>query len=266
MSYILDALQRSDNERTVSHVPTLGSGRKARRRRRTDWRQTLVGLLAIGLILLFLAFWFRAQLADMITDLRGGDDVQAGLAANAPPPPKPQTSDPQATQAPGQPRARTETVRIQVPQPAPRQRAPAQRVAPAQRAVVNEEVYSRSTGQMAQPAGQSNAQSVQETVQNAIQPAPASSSPENTVSVQTEQANQDEVEDSNNLPSNVRRDLPQMQLNVVSYSSNPEKRFVMIDQKILREGDSAPGGMTIEEITSDGPVMAWRGRRFLMRP
>jgi len=57
-----------------------------------------------------------------------------------------------------------------------------------------------------------------------------------------------------------------MMLNVVSYSQNDDKRFVMIDQKIYREGESVQGGMTIEQITEDGPIMSWRGRRFLMRP
>ncbi len=59
---------------------------------------------------------------------------------------------------------------------------------------------------------------------------------------------------------------PPLDINVVSYSSDAERRFIMVDQRIYKEGAQLPGGAVVEEITVDGPILSFAGRRFLKTP
>lgn len=65
------------------------------------------------------------------------------------------------------------------------------------------------------------------------------------------------------LPLTYRARVPTFSINVHVYAPEPARRFVMVDMKRYREGDTLPVGPRVESITSDGLVLAWRGRRFL---
>lgn len=65
------------------------------------------------------------------------------------------------------------------------------------------------------------------------------------------------------LPLTYRAQVPTFAINVHVYAPEPARRFVMVDMKRYREGDTLPVGPRVESITSDGLVLAWRGRRFL---
>lgn len=45
------------------------------------------------------------------------------------------------------------------------------------------------------------------------------------------------------------------------YSGNPADRRVMIDNTMLRQGETLPSGMKVEEITPDGVVLVFEGQR-----
>ncbi|MEM7357497.1 MAG: general secretion pathway protein GspB [Pseudomonadota bacterium] len=55
-------------------------------------------------------------------------------------------------------------------------------------------------------------------------------------------------------------------VNVVSYSEQPEQRFVMINGKLYREGEFVRAGLMIERITPESVVMIDRGRRVERQP
>jgi len=55
-------------------------------------------------------------------------------------------------------------------------------------------------------------------------------------------------------------------LNVVSYSDVPERRFAMIDQRIVRETDTVAGGILVKQIRPDGVILAVGGDEVLLRP
>jgi general secretion pathway protein B len=58
--------------------------------------------------------------------------------------------------------------------------------------------------------------------------------------------------------------LPELRLDMWAYDQKPENRFVLINMKRLREGDSLPDGVRVEAITPDGAVLSHNGTRFLL--
>ena len=44
--------------------------------------------------------------------------------------------------------------------------------------------------------------------------------------------------------------------------STPAERFVFINMRKLREGDSLPEGVRVDEITQTGALLSYRGTRF----
>lgn len=68
------------------------------------------------------------------------------------------------------------------------------------------------------------------------------------------------------LEPSIRNRLPKLDINVLSYSENRPKRFVMIDQNIFKEGEGVGNGIVIDEITRTSVVMSFEGVRFLLFP
>ncbi|HEC12081.1 MAG TPA: hypothetical protein ENI80_02365 [Acidiferrobacteraceae bacterium] len=68
------------------------------------------------------------------------------------------------------------------------------------------------------------------------------------------------------LPLDYRKQFSDMVLNVVSYSQDPKRRFVMIDLQVYREGQRVKAGPRLEQIQADGAVLSYAGTRFMLRP
>jgi general secretion pathway protein B len=58
--------------------------------------------------------------------------------------------------------------------------------------------------------------------------------------------------------------LPELRLDLHVFAAKPQDRFVMINMKKLHEGDSLPQGVRVESITPDGAVLSQNGSRFLL--
>jgi general secretion pathway protein B len=58
--------------------------------------------------------------------------------------------------------------------------------------------------------------------------------------------------------------LPNLHLDLHVFAATPQQRFVMINTHKLREGDSLPEGVRVESITPDGAVLSFNGTRFLL--
>jgi general secretion pathway protein B len=58
--------------------------------------------------------------------------------------------------------------------------------------------------------------------------------------------------------------LPQLRLDLHVYAAQPSQRFVMINMRKLREGESTPEGARVESITPDGAILSYNGARFLL--
>lgn len=56
--------------------------------------------------------------------------------------------------------------------------------------------------------------------------------------------------------------LPDLRLDLHVYAANPAERFVFINMRKLREGESLPEGVRVDEITQNGVELSYRGKRF----
>lgn len=58
--------------------------------------------------------------------------------------------------------------------------------------------------------------------------------------------------------------LPEMHLDIHVYAARPGERFVFINRRKYREGEQTSEGPIVERITRDGVVLTHHGMRFLM--
>jgi general secretion pathway protein B len=58
--------------------------------------------------------------------------------------------------------------------------------------------------------------------------------------------------------------LPEMRLDLHVYDPDPAKRFVFINMRKLREGESLPDGVRVDEITQGGAKLTYRGTQFAL--
>jgi len=58
--------------------------------------------------------------------------------------------------------------------------------------------------------------------------------------------------------------IPPLHLDLHSYAADPTKRFVLINMKRLYEGQSLPEGPKVESITTDSAIMSYNGKRFVL--
>jgi general secretion pathway protein B len=64
------------------------------------------------------------------------------------------------------------------------------------------------------------------------------------------------------LPRKFRRKVPEIDIYLHVYATDPAGRFVRINRRNFRESDQVARGLTLETITPDGLVMVLRERRF----
>ncbi len=83
--------------------------------------------------------------------------------------------------------------------------------------------------------------------------------------VETGNASKQKVLNNNELPRSVRQALPKMTISGHIYSNEPSSRIVNINGQILREGEVIGEGLNLEEITSTGIILSYKGYRFRMR-
>jgi len=58
--------------------------------------------------------------------------------------------------------------------------------------------------------------------------------------------------------------IPQLRLDLHVYSANPAERYAFINMHRLREGDTTPEGVQVKQITRDGVVLDYRGTGFFL--
>ena len=58
--------------------------------------------------------------------------------------------------------------------------------------------------------------------------------------------------------------LPELRLDLHVYAQNPAERYAFINMHKMHEGDTTPEGVQVKEITPTGVVMEYRGTEFLL--
>lgn len=239
MSYILDALRKSEQERQRGQVPDLNSYQDLPapvETSRNIWPWVAAAAVVINLVVILVVWapWRAAEVPD--TGLARQAAVTPSASGN-PAPARPQpvsepASAPGATTAP-------------VPQPqvaaAPAIR-PAPQPAPARSEPVPTTVVEDNRPQIqAQP-----------TIVSPDQPElPVQSTVDNTPAPNV--AYMPQLEE---LPANERQGIPDMTFSSHMYSSIPRYRSVIINGKRLKEGDYFTPNLQLREITDKGVIMS----------
>jgi general secretion pathway protein B len=87
-------------------------------------------------------------------------------------------------------------------------------------------------------------------------PAPAASVPRGLGAVQS----------IDELPADFRQSLPRLHMDVHGYATKPADRFVVINLKQYRIGDTLVDGPVLKDIVPQGAVLEFRGVTFLLPP
>ena len=263
MSFILDALRKSEHERQRQTGPTLVEAAVAAPRARTNpWATAAIALLLLNLVALGVFLLVKSRSRDEPPAAPVADSAPASApvpAAGTPPPAggaTPQASvtrtlPPGVSSAPPPP-----MLRPAAPEPTPASRSPLEREvygdAPAMSAEAAARAAAPPGGPPAVVATPSRGGSVVYETLPGTDPASAGSRGSETGDL----PRADEVA--------ARTGLPELRLELHVYSNRPQERFVFINAHKYREGETTQEGASIVEITPDGVVMSSGGKRFLL--
>jgi len=64
------------------------------------------------------------------------------------------------------------------------------------------------------------------------------------------------------LPPAIQQEIPKLSILAHSYSSKPKARFVFINDQMMHEEDYPAPGLKLEQITPDGMVFSYKSYRF----
>lgn len=236
MSFILDALKKSEAERARQAGPALLEMRIVRPRRRVaPWIIVLVLLLAVNLSVLS---WFLLRREPAATPAAAASAAATSPLLAAP-----------AAAAPGAAAATA---------PGPTAPAP-----PA--AATDTDAATLRTGSALPPAGAfvadpgarvaGEAEPADTASDNPADFEPAASPPAGSVrSARTARPNYSEL----------GSDVPELRLDLHVYASRAQERYALINMHKVREGEALPEGPRVVEITRDGVLLEWQGREFVL--
>ena len=236
MSFILDALRKSEHERQRQTGPALVETPVAMPKPKSNvWATAAIALLVVNLVAIGLLLLYKSR--DEPTVSTAADTKQPARVDAAPP-----------TVAPAAQVAVTQTL----PQPvAPPPVAPPPMLRPAEEALAAPGTRNPLEGEISSGAPSMD----YEAAARAAEPPPG---PPAVVPTQR----------TSNLPTAdefaARAGLPEMRLELHVYSTNPQQRFVFINGRKYQQGDSTQEGATVDEVTPDGVILNARGNRFLL--
>ncbi|MEM9530181.1 MAG: general secretion pathway protein GspB [Pseudomonadota bacterium] len=254
MSTILEALKKSEAERREGGPPPPAAHPLRRGGTKVPW---LAGGVALGAAAaaIFFGLWARgptpaaADAESVATATPAATEVSATANPGAneePAMPTPAGAEPAAvvraeaaSERPAPPAARTRIAEAPPPRPVPVDVPPPVRTAPTSTTPV-EPVADRTTPAAAAPRSET--------------PALAAAEPAPEVEEQLPRYNQ--------LPG-LRSQVGDLNLTMLVYSNEPQRRLALINGERLREGDTV-NQLTVVAIRRDGCVLQAGARRFLL--
>lgn len=256
MSLILEALKKSEQQRRIGQVPTLGTPVFGTRRRRS--LLPVLGLLIVAAVAI--GAWLRfapsrdavpsaSELARTESDTAGTTppDAKGETGANAPA----QNRAP-ANQAPPPPLSAYERERLRVTGVLPKSATDRKPRPPVSRGVVPPKPPTPAT-----PAPGPVAPAVAPPAPKPPTPSPAPSGVAATPAAPP-------VPYLWELPFATRKDLPPLQISMHVYADDPKQRFAVIDGESYGEGDELGEGLIVKEIRPEGVVLDVAGKPFLL--
>jgi general secretion pathway protein B len=250
MSFILDALKKSEAERQRQTGPALLEMRvHAPRRRLPLWALAIGVLLLINIVVLGWLTWRHAPAAAtsaaIVPSGRGTAATGTPLTGTAEAPAAP-TSGPASGPAIALPAATPGDMGAAPTLTNPLTTSPVQDNWP----------NSAVPGAAPAPAGADPA-TAQAEPDNPADLAPAvNSAPATERTAPATKGLQNYAE--------LNGKLPELRLDLHVYATRPAERYAFINMRKMREGDVTPEGVRVIEITSDGVVLDYRGTEFLL--
>lgn len=237
MSFILDALKKSENDRQRQNGPALFEVKVAAPRTRLPpWAIAIAALLAVNLAIVM---WMLLRHPG-----RTATSTDAAPAAAAPAAAAPAIAVPGAVMGPAAGGALAPAPAATAAQattaPAPTPAAPVPAAVPP-------------------PAGAAAADQT-----NSEDYAPAGEPPAAAASGHVQRGTASGVPLYQDAAATPGTQIPQLRLDLHVYAARVQDRFVMINMRKLREGDSLPEGVRVESITPEGAVLSYNGSRFLL--
>jgi general secretion pathway protein B len=267
MSFILDALKKSENDRQRQSQPAMFEVKVAPPKARFPlWAIGLGLLLGINLLVL-VGMLMRQGAAERAATTVAATEPAAGAPA-APLPAQAPTQAPSmsaptvstTTLAPGQQQVATVTVTV------PTGVAPNVMVAPNQMPTNDPGL----TAGVVAPSGAPPL--VEEPVLSGdgepIAPDynPADYAPAVSAATRTARTpNSGGIPTRDDVVTSGGPQIPAMRLDLHVYAQNAAERFVFLNMRKLREGESLPDGTRIESITPTGAIVSYRGTRFTLQ-
>ena len=229
MSYILEALKKSDQQRQRGVTPTLPAApitvAAPKRLLLMYYGALTVVLLGIGITIGWLRPWQAEHPAPAAVPI-----------AAKPPVPAPQQTAPVPLAAPPE---MVKKAAQELPAPVP--------LPSAQAAFVVEAIKPDIPASAATPV---------------VAAAPAPQVAPESTAIPVGVAQEQEAIAKTELPPAIQQEIPPLTIQLHAYANHPGERLVSINFKMLREGESLMPGLRLEQITPDGVIFGYKGYRF----
>ena len=264
MSYILEALRKADQERSAGSVPDLEAVHESTSQSGSSYRWIWI----LGVILAL-----NGMLLAVIL-LRDGHDEPAPVVEDSPAPPQrkivrePPAPPPAVVVSRPAPRAPPPAVTARKPvtvaaTPPVQARAPSP-VPPV--VPIAREGVAGITPVSPPPAPEvsrrADSQAITPPVSTPTVPQASRSVPPQPAAPSGSDSGIPYWDD---MSLEFRSGLSMPRLDVHVYDSNPQRRFLLVELKKYREGDTLTNGAVVEEILPDGIQLFYRGTRFVYR-
>ncbi len=247
MSYILEALKKSEKERKKEGVPDLQADHSSPRPF-TPERKPPAAWLAGSVILLFLGgggwFWWQGQQRDL-------PQPAEELQLHSPPPlpaspeisqaPKVSTAVPEVSAASQDPVDLLQDNMAQIPL---EKKQEVSEVRVQNRLISSEGAADIEPDTIPQ---------VKEELELPVAESVVQDNPDSVFPLLDE------------LPAELRKKIPELSFAGHVYADNAEKRLIMINNRIVREGDLVSKGLFLQEITYDGVIVRYESFVFRVK-
>jgi general secretion pathway protein B len=244
MSFILDALKKSENERQRQVGPSLADVQVGQRRNNKPWLAVAVGaLLVVNLGVLIVVL------------VRDGDTKSNAPQAAS----ESSTANTYATDARAGTQGPLPASASRMPRGNPTLNAP---TTPGARSLADE-AGSGEAGVVLDTDPQLSAAANVPEGPPLVRPIDAPSVAPAAIPAQAQTQSEEVLPTQMDLAAGGTA-LPEMHLDIHVFSARPADRFVFVNMQKYTEGQALKEGPTLERITQDGAILNHRGMRFLL--
>lgn len=229
MSYILEALKKSEQERGTGSTPNVqtvhSSSLQYTQQKKPLWPLLLIAVLLVNIVVM--ALFLIPKTGDTVAQITATDSTTSTTVS------QPHTVTPAYTPSNQQPVALNQNAT-----------EPAQSTTPGITPTIHAE---RQTQAFAEH-------------NSIIRPtATTVTQPQHTTATHLEHNDLIDIVD---LPVDIQTSIPDMTFSAHVYSSNPIQRSVVINGNFMEENDMLTASLKLDEITPDGVIFDYRGTRF----